>query len=391
MNQFQKDIITIIYSALTNSKSKISSSFSIEKGAQLAKKHNISTIFYEGALLCGIPADNPTMKEMFLGAYMAIAKSAQQLHEIDLLTQKFDENKIDYMLLKGSILKQLYPKPEMRSMGDADILIKVEQYDKISEILSELGFTFKCETDHELVWEKKTLFLELHKSVMTTYNKDFYEYFNTGWEFAKKTSEKSTRYELKREDFFIYLFIHFTKHYRISGIGIKHLIDLWVYKNLNKDMDENYIIEEIDKLKLREFYHNVNDTIDVWFNEKRENEKTNLITDLIFSSGQYGSQEMSNINRIIREMGANKSASSVKTKKVFKIIFLPYNKMCEKFSILKKLPILLPIMWCVRLFDIMFCKKEKLAKYRTNLKKVDKETIDEHQWALNFVGLKFKE
>ena len=59
MNQFQKDIITIIYSALTNSKSKISSSFSIEKGAQLAKKHNISTIFYEGALLCGIPARTP--------------------------------------------------------------------------------------------------------------------------------------------------------------------------------------------------------------------------------------------------------------------------------------------------------------------------------------------
>lgn len=38
----------------------------------------------------------------------------------------FDAGGIDYMPLKGSILKDLYPRHEMRMMGDADILIRME-------------------------------------------------------------------------------------------------------------------------------------------------------------------------------------------------------------------------------------------------------------------------
>ena len=63
----------------------------------------------------------------------------------------FEKNGIAHMPLKGILMKQLYPRPDMRIMGDADILIRVEQYEKIKPLLEELGFAEKLESDHELI------------------------------------------------------------------------------------------------------------------------------------------------------------------------------------------------------------------------------------------------
>lgn len=66
-------------------------------------------------------------------------------------------------------------------------------------------------------------------------------------------------------------------------------------------MDWTYINKVLEQLNLYEFHQNTIDTLDVWFNQKPDTEKTNLITDVIFSSGQFGTFEMTNINRTIRE------------------------------------------------------------------------------------------
>ena len=55
-----------------------------------------------------------------------------------------------------------------------DILIRPEQYDRIVPILEQLNFREKNETDHELVWIHDDLYLELHKRLIPSYNKDFY-------------------------------------------------------------------------------------------------------------------------------------------------------------------------------------------------------------------------
>ena len=47
------------------------------------------------------------------------------------------------MLLKGALLREMYPEADMRLMGDVDILIKSEQYDGIRQIMLDLGFEEK--------------------------------------------------------------------------------------------------------------------------------------------------------------------------------------------------------------------------------------------------------
>ena len=391
MDNFQKDIVNIIYSALTGEKKEISEEFDIEKGIELARSHNIIALFYEGIVLCGFSPENPTLKNVQAELYLSVMKDVRQKHMIKEITKRFDDAYIDYLPLKGTILKKIYPKSVMRTMGDADILIKEEQYDKISEILSSLEFSFVKETDHELVWRHPSLLLELHKRVMTTYNKDFYKYFDTGWAFAKKVEGTNSRYEFKPEDFYIYIFVHFTKHYRISGIGIKHILDLWVYKKSYFNMNTEYIDEKLEQLALSEFHKNVMDTLDVWFNDGEGNDKTTLITNVIFSSGQYGSREMAIVNRAIRESKEIGSVKKTIIKKVVNTIFLPYNRMCGEYPILKKIPVLLPFMWIIRWGNILICRKKGINKYIEDIQTVNKSNVDKNQDALNFVGLDFSD
>lgn len=387
MDNFQKEFIGLIQSAFTCRASALSSDFDWVKAVDTAKKHNIAPIVFYGALNCGIPRETEHMQELHRLTLQSLMVSTRQTYEIEQIANAFEQDSIDYMPLKGVVLKPLYPQPEMRTMGDADILIKLDQYPEIEKIMARLGFSFQQETNHELIWEKPSLFLELHKSIMTTYNKDFYRYFGNGWKLANKIPDRC-RYEMSAEDFYIYIFVHLTKHYRISGIGIKHLLDLWVYIQAKPDLDWGYITKELSEMNLAKFHQNVVDTIGVWFDDGEETEVTDLITNVLFNSGQYGSAEMSMVNRALQK--GESSALKIKLKIAFASTFLPYKAMKEKYKILKKAPFLLPVMWAVRFFDVVFCQSERFKKYVKRMSRVSAKQLDENKRALYAVGLDFR-
>ena len=389
MDNLQKNVISIITAALTNNPSILSENFDLAAGINIAKKHNILNIFYEGAIKSGISSNEPLLLALYNDLVKNVVIDLHQTSAAKILMDIFESEGIDYLPLKGLILKPLYPKTEMRTMGDADILIKIEQYPKIESILEKNGYTFKYESDHELVWTCSSLFLELHKSVMTSYNKDFYGYFGTGWSLAQRISDGSSRYEFKNEDFYIYIFVHFTKHYRISGIGIKHILDLWVYKEAYPDMDWKYIIKILKQLHLYEFHSNILNVLNVWFNNKASDEKSDFITNVIFSSGQYGTFEMTNVNRAIRDSKNTGSIQKTKIKNFIATLFPSVSTLEKEYSVLKRLRILLPIIWVVRWFKIIIFKRKDIKHFVNNMKSIDEKTVNEHYSALQYVGLDF--
>ena len=72
----------------------------------------------------------------------------------------------------------------------------------------DLGFVQGSESDHEYVWKSKSLLLELHKCLIPSYNKDYYAYFGDGWGKAVLCEGSKYRYEMSKEDQFVYLFCH---------------------------------------------------------------------------------------------------------------------------------------------------------------------------------------
>lgn len=384
MNALQRGIINIICSALTGETLSIPKDFSLSDGALLARRHKIEALFYYGALNCGISSDEKAMRELFVSVCQNIAVSERQMHSVNEIFTAFDKAEIEYMPLKGTLLKDMYPKREMRSMGDADILIKTEQYDKIKAVMQSLRYDEILESDHELIWDNKGLcHIELHKRLIPSYNKDYYSYFGDGWRLA--TVKNGTRYSMTDEDQMIYLFTHFAKHYRDAGIGIKHLTDLWVYRRCKPTLDEDYIKKELSKLQLYDFYLNILNTLSVWFEGKAADEKAELITAVIFDSGVYGTGKAHILSEGLK---ASKSTSFVRLRKYLRLIFPKFKDLSNKYPILERHPILLPLMWVRRALNIF----TKHTQVKATIDKVDKMRpgdIKSYQDSLNFVGLDF--
>ena len=376
MDSLQKDIIGIIKSALTGEKYELSAEFDLANAVNIAKKHGITAMFYYGALNCGVSQAEPLMQELFMYTCKNIAVSTQQMHEISNIFSAFDKAEIDYMPLKGTLLKQMYPKSEMRSMGDADILIKTEQYEKICNIMESLGFSKVTETDHELSWRNKSLYVELHKRLFSTYNKDYYDYYGNGWKVAKKTN--TTKYEMTDEDNFIYLFTHYAKHYRHAGIGIRHLTDLYVFLFIKPNIDVKLIEKELEKMHLSEFYNNSMKTLKVWFENEEANQITDFITDKIFGSGSYGTAENATISDAIL-ISKSSSADTVCKKNIIKSVFPSIDIMKIKYPILEKHAYLLPIMWLVRWVSVILFKRDSIKHKKEKIKILTAENISNYQ------------
>lgn len=389
MDELQTGIIALIKSALTGEKAEVSENFDWDNALNTAKEHQITPLIYYGVRYSGLEPPSEIMQFLELATYKNIAVSQNQLYALEGIYKAFDENRIDYMPLKGSVLKFIYPKPEMRSMGDADILIKLEQYKKIENILPALSYERKSESDHELVWRSPSLYLELHKRLFSRQNKDYYSYFGDGWKNAIKESETSTRYSLNIEDQYIYIFVHFVKHYRIGGIGLRHLIDLWVYEKHYKNIDKSKIESALRKINLFEFYSNVQHLLDNCFGSGKGDAITDYILDTVFSNGSFGNAETRNVAPSIRERINGASAKNVAKFRTLKACFPSLSTMKSKYRVLTKVPILLPLMWLFRLFNILVFKRKKIPQYLDNVNDISANVLKKYEEGLKYVGLDF--
>ncbi len=388
MNDFEKGIIELIKSGLTGNIAKMPADFDWNTAYDFSNKHQIMPLIYYGVINSGLSVPADISGNMELVTYKHISYSHNQLYALDALFKAFDQNKTDYMPLKGSLLKYIYPKPEMRPMSDADILIKTEQYDKIRAIMQKCGFSKVTQSDHEFIWRKEGIInIELHKRLIPSYNKDYYAYYGDGWRLAKPKS--GSRFEMTDEDNLIYIFTHYAKHYRDGGIGVRHITDLYVYLSVKPKLNMKYVYAELEKLELLRFFENTVYTIGVWFNGKSETDISNVITDTVFGSGSYGSYSSRIIAQAYKKSKSAKTGKNVRLKLAVDLIFPSYNNMCIKYPFLKKVPVLMPVMWAVRWITAIFAKKVNIKRQSGVLKISSAENIDDYSKTLKYVGLDF--
>ena len=386
MNPTRQGILTLLRSAVTGDALALPRDFDWEEAMVWAKKHQISPLVYEGAVNCGVDRALPQMQTLFQMYCKNLLISEGQLQAIGRLCVAFEEADIDYMPVKGCNMKLRYPKPELRAMGDADILIKLEQYDRIYPIMKELGYEEELESDHELLWRTKALELELHKRLIPSYNKDYFRYFGDGWQLAKV--QTGTRWAMTPEDEYIYLFTHFAKHYRDGGIGLRHVLDLWVYER-SAPMDESYIEAELKKLQLLEFRQNIVRLLKAWFCGEAMDEKTAFISDFVFGSGSWGSRENKETASGVRDARDAGSVGKGKLLRVCKILFPPMLGMKQLYPTLQKAPVLLPVFWVVRWVKTLLFGRDRIQRQKRVLQERSADRIETYQQALHFVGLDF--
>lgn len=378
-------MITLLSNALTERSCPLPADFDWEAlNNNLSAYKNLRGLLIRGATLAGIPRSHPVIREWMMGFLEDIRRSRNQMQQLQVVYDAFDAQGIDYMPVKGALLKTLYPQPEMRMMEDADILIREQQLPQILPIMLSMGMEERRGDTNESVWNHPKLLLELHKALVSSRFGKVAEYLQNSWDFAIPTQNPHA-YRLREENHFIFLVIHFAKHYMRSNISPKDICDLWVFRNAYPDMDEQYIQTQLQQLELGEFYQNILAVLDMWFRGAAPTPVTTHITDTVFQRGISDETSTQWYHTILSNQNETQSAGNAKFRFVLHKIFPPVRLMQARYPILIKKVWLLPVYWIVRWFEVIFLQK-RLDHVVTVLTKDDGlQNYTEH---LELVGLR---
>lgn len=386
METLHAGVITLLRSALNCETLKLPESFDWDKAYNILYNHHLVGLGIQGAARCGVPRTHPAVTRltaMFCGDLRVSRSQMQKLREVCAL---FDANGIEYLPVKGSVIKSLYPRPEYRVMGDADILIRQEQYPLIRSLLPSLGIQEKDNSDYEYTWECPELTLELHRHLVSPHFRNYFEYYRDSWRLARK-EENGSRYLLSPEEHFIYFVVHFAKHYLNGTICAKDICDFYVWRQAHPHMDEDYILRQLHTLQLADFYRNVQDLLDNWFKGAPATEATELITRSSFRGGVYEEFNRSVADNVMRRHADDRdSLLKMKIMWFFRALFPSRITLSYAYPSLTKCPVLLPVFWVVRWFDALFRDRDRIKRGMIVMQ-MDKDKLLEYDAHMAAVGL----
>lgn len=343
---------------------------------EFSKKQSVLNIISYACEKLRNKPDAETMKFLKEFRMQKIIVEAQQEIEACDAMDKLEEMHAKHMPLKGHIIKNLYPSPDMRTMGDLDLLIEEERCEEIVAAFVAEGFTSCAEGDLHSNVERGNAYIEFHRSMVNEKHETLSKYFGNGFGRAKLSQGYSYRYELSHEDLYIFLIAHIAKHYRYGGTGIRSLLDLYIYRKAYPDMDCKYIDTELEKINLLVFGKKLEKISDDWYSGGFSGEY-DTVSSYIVSGGVYGDENAPLLNEFIND--AQGSIKVTKIKNWLTTIFPGKELMTTRYPVLKKCIILLPLFWVVRFFDTLIRTPQNFKKSvrdTTSIMKIDNDLVN---------------
>ena len=237
-----------------------------------------------------------------------------------------EENGIWYMPLKGIVLKEYYSKPELREFADNDILFDETFAEQVEQFMLEGGYRRKqSDSGHVMEYEKEPCFnFEMHRALYHTNNPLFYSYYEDVKSRLLKDENNLYGYHFSDEDFYIFMVSHIYRHYRDNGVGIRNLLDIYIYNKVKEDgLDNAYIETELKKMEAATFEGQMRQLAQTAFGSGNPvfDEEQKQVLDYYFASGAYGTSEQAAKNHMKNLIGETDYSAKGRTKYWFKRAF----------------------------------------------------------------------
>ena len=194
-----------------------------------AQRHKVTALMYPAIrALDGMPEAvfNKVCGTAITVATASEAMLKEQCRILDLL----EARQIPCAVLKGTSVAYLYPHPELRTIGDIDILVDEDNLDEACKALQADGFAPSYTAEKHLCLQKGAVWVEMHRMVSV-----FPE--SEKGRFTKQTMADAL-YHIQTAEIdgvcfpmlsgvyqIISLLAHMEQHLATSGIGLRQVCD----------------------------------------------------------------------------------------------------------------------------------------------------------------------
>lgn len=281
------------------------------------------------------------------------------------VTSALSSVNIPHIIVKGYILRNIYPEKDMRTMGDLDFVVHKEDMERARDALLASGYTLESVFKGEWCYKKDNMLVELHPGLMDA-DVGFIDYEGYMSKIFDNTKViKGCTYELTDEFHFIYMTMHIMKHFYSDGAGIRMMLDMALFiKRYKQNLDWNYINRELKNLKMDVFFDNIQALcyrlFDSGINNKIDEELYNEVFDYIMTGGAFG---FARKNFEISQSRDRIAKNEYVIKTLFKRAFPSDNEMRGLVLWYYNKPkALLPVAWAYRWVNSAFLKRGKLVK-----------------------------
>ena len=347
---------------------------------RLGDSHGVTSLLYPPLKKMFLPG-HPLLTGMKKQSFSAATRDSIRGKELAQIFAACTKEQIPVLPLKGCVIKDLYPHPELRFMSDADLLIREEDGEKMRTLMESLGHSFHRvdAADTDVYISPLSLNYEIHKGLEGEgFSPESMAFAGRLLEYSKPVKEGSYLMELPREEHYVYILCHFIKHFIYGGVGVRQLCDLYVCYH-KWDMNSHRLEELLTELELKDFHATLKALWEHWFLGAEGNDLTEELGTYILRSGVFGNEEQRSTDRLL--------AKSNEKSYVLARLFPPYKTMKGYFPILNKVPVLLPFMWVWRAIRAVLFRRGKLKTELDAYSNTDRDALDSRRRFYRRCGL----
>lgn len=351
MNKEKKYLITLCREYLYGKTQALDKNVDYLKLYELSNAHNLSPI-----LFCVIK-NAPNKEIVAADAYEkfendffeAVFRYNVQSSVISELSAVFDDSDIKYVFFKGSEIRNLYPVPQSRVMGDIDVLINAEDRDKAKEILVKNGFELVNSNGPVYDYSRCGALVEVHTKIISgkVGSSNAESCFLDAMENAEFDSNRGS---LDINYHFAYLLTHIAHHFWFYGAGVKLILDLAVIQ-MKYNIDYNILFKKMEEIGLKKFSKVILSVCKKWFSVGQDfGVATEKTEQFLVSFGAFGNLNRNKAAVIERkELEEGKKNSAFMTR--LRLAFPPYEKVknIPYISFIEGRPYLLLAAWIYRI------------------------------------------
>lgn len=345
-----------------------------------ARNHSVAAMvcmaLEKTAIFAG--ADEAVKKHWREAKNKAIRKNMLLDAERAAIVKQLESAGIWYMPLKGSILKDWYPKPGMREMADNDILFDPSERKRVREIFRSRGYKIVSfgKGNHD-EYEKPPIYnFEMHVSLFHEMYQELAGQYGNVKEKLLPVDGTVCQFAFTPEDFYVFVLAHAYKHYSGSGTGVRTLADFYVMnRHLGGIMNRDEVEQKLTRLGIAEYEQRSRVLAEKLFSGARPLPELELNTDekemlrFYCDATAYGTIDNQIQNRL-QELQGNAEGITLRTKLKYCCARLfPGKEFCKYYyPVVYHHLWMLPFFWVWRIAGKGISHRKKIKRELTFLR-----------------------